>query len=205
MKRLILSFVSLSTFLFSQELVYISDNADIDNLTKLNDKYKQELIISDNRVYLIPQECLLVRHFGGLSENIVTLAVPQTYSIGMPVTQEVFIAKDKQSIDIEIQKKRSMDMVTGKETKEFIEDIDGHLFGGLSEIPIDLSEQIHNEKSKFMKEKRQITKSEVTLYKHPNCELLGDGSGYKLIGIKEAKIFNSGDLKPLVKTTKIFN
>jgi len=64
-KQLIAAII-LSTGLFSTELIYISDNAEIDNLNILNDKYKQDLLINDNRVYLIPQECLLTRHFGGI-------------------------------------------------------------------------------------------------------------------------------------------
>jgi len=205
-KQLIISLVLFSG-LFSKELIYISDNIEINNLTLLNNKYKKDLIINDNRAYLVPDECLLVRHFGGLSQNKVNLVKSDNYSLNVPVTQEVFTAKNTTVIDIEVEKQKSMDLVTGKATKEFLPDKDGHLFGGLSEIPIDLTEQIADAKNEYMKEKivpKTIAKKDKVNIS-PGCELLKDGSGYKLIDTSKLKVFTEGSLKVLETTTFTFN
>ena len=205
MKSLIAAII-LSTGLPSTELIYISDNTEIDNLKILSDKYKQDLLINDNRVYLIPQECLLLRHFGGLSENKVNLAISDANKLSLPITQEIFTAKDKLTIDVEIDKQKSMDLVTGKVTKEFLADKDGHLYGGVSEIPIDMSEQIANAQNEYMREK--VTKAQLIQqkekYTHPSCELLRDGSGYKLIDTLNAFVYSDSQLKALTYSTISF-
>ena len=203
--KFLITAIILSSGLLGTELIYISDNTKIDNLKILNNKYKKDLFINDNRVYLIPQECLLVRHFGGLSQNKLNLA--NNDSLSMPITQEIFTAKDENTIKVEVEKQKSLDLVTGKVTKEFLSDKDGHFFGGLSEIPIDLSDQITDAQNEYMIEKLTQTKTieKIDDYSHPTCELLLDGSGYKLINTLNVKIFAKDILQLLTTTTIVFH
>ncbi|MCK4875818.1 MAG: hypothetical protein KAS26_08225, partial [Sulfurimonas sp.] len=140
MKRILVTLL-LSISLQSAELIHVSNSTAEDNLNILIDKYKKNIIINNNRAYIVPEECLVSRYFGGLSENKLNLPISSTYSAPIIVTQEVFEAKDVEAIEEQIQKQKTTDEVEGKVAKAFLEDKEGHLFGGLSQNPIDLTKQ----------------------------------------------------------------
>jgi hypothetical protein len=178
--------------LYGTELIHISNSTNEENLKTLRDKYKTDIIINDNNAYIIPQECKLVRYFGGLSQNEIKTPKSDKHTAPVTMTQEVFEAKNSHDIEVEVQKQKSIDEVEGKVAKEFLEDTTGHLFGGISQTPLDLTKQ-----TKIVNNKKQYT--------HLTCKLLDDGSGYKLYGIKDAKLYSADGFKLLTDTFIPFN
>lgn len=81
------------------------------------------------------------RFFGGYSQNEVKLIKSNTYTAPLVVTEGVFNAKSSDDIDKVVQRQQEADIASGKTAKEFLEDRTGHLFGGLSQNRINLSEQ----------------------------------------------------------------
>lgn len=191
MKRILLGLLSLVS-LYGAELIHISNSTNDENLKILRDKYKTDIIINDGNAYIIPQECKLVRYFGGLSQNELKTPKSDKYTAPITMTQELFEAKNSHDIEEEVQKQKSIDEVEGKVAKEFLEDSNGHLFGGLSQTPLDLSKQ-----TKIVDNKKQYT--------HLTCKLLDDGSGYRLYGIKDAKLYSVDGFKLLRDTFIPFN
>ncbi len=196
--KIIFSLTALIASLSAFELIHVSNSVEIDSLKELQDKYKKDIVIIDSRAYIIPSECLLVRHFGGLSQNKVNIVGQELQSGYLSVTQEVFEAKDVQTIKKEIQKQKISDTVEAKVAKAFLDDKDGHLFGGLSQGNVDLRAQKEVVKDKV---KDAVQES----YKHPTCKLLDDGSGYMLYDTKDVKLYKNDEIKPLQTSTILFN
>lgn len=187
-----LSIVLMASCLGAAELLLVSYEVDLKNLEKLFKHYKKEIIISDSRAYLVPSECLLERHFGGLSNGDLTLVGEELHNGYLSMTQEVFEAKDVSSIQKEIQKQKISDTIEAKGAKAFLEESDGHLFGGLSQGEVNLQEQ--KKLLAASQENGQKREQKVT---HPSCKLLGDGSGFLLINAKDTKLYNQNGLQPL--------
>jgi len=199
MKYIVLFFV-LTSAAFSNELIHISD--DTNDLDGIYQKYRQDLLISNNHVYLIPNECKLERYFGGASQGALKLVKEPHHTEEIIITQEVFEAKDIQDIQEKIDLDKSISLVQGKVAKEFLADEEGRGFGGASEVPIDYSVQkiAHIQDSTRSIEQAFVEKEkDVAL---PSCKLLEDGSGYQLNNVKEPKFYNNKGLFPL-KTNNI--
>lgn len=196
--KIIFSLTALIASLSAFELIHVSNSVKIDSLKELQERYKKDIVISDSNAYIVPSECLLVRHFGGLSQNKVTIVGQELQNGYLSVTQEVFEAKDVQTIKKEIEKQKISDVVEAKVAKAFLDDADGHLFGGLSQNIIDLKTQ-----KEVVKEKNKETAQED--YKHPTCKLLDDGSGYMLFDAKDAKLYKNDKIKLLQTSTILFN
>ena len=73
------------------------------------------------------------RYFGGISEVKAELPKSLTYSAPVIVTAEVFRAKDDVEFDKAIEGQKQEQIDSGKVAKEFLENDNGHLFGGISE------------------------------------------------------------------------
>lgn len=191
---LTLLIASLSAF----ELIHVSNSIQPESLKELQERYKKDIVISDSRAYIVPSECLLVRHFGGLSQNRVDIVGEELQNGYLSVTQEVFEAKDIQTIKKEIQKQKISDTVEAKVAKAFLDDKDGHLFGGLSQGNVNLKAQ--------KEVVREISKEIVQeSYKHPTCKLLDDGSGYMLYDTKDAKLYKNDKIKDIQNINILFN
>jgi hypothetical protein len=196
--KIIFSLTLLIASLSAFELIHISNSVEQESLKELQERYKKDIVISDNRAYIVPSECLLVRHFGGLSQNRVNIVGQELQNGYLSVTQEVFEAKDVQTIKKEIQKQKISDTVEAKVAKAFLDDKEGHLFGGLSQGNVDLRAQ-----KEVVKERNKEAVQES--YKHPTCKLLDDGSGYMLFDAKDAKLYKNNEIKPLQTSTILFN
>jgi len=61
----------------------------------------------------------------------------------------------------------------------------GRLYGGLSSGIVDFEAQ-----KKVVKEDPK----ENTAYKHPECRVLDDGSGYEIYGAKKIQLYNSQNI-----------
>jgi len=73
------------------------------------------------------------RFYGGYSQNEVELIKSKTYTAPLVVTEDVFNAKSSEDIDKVVQRVQKADIASGKTAKEFLEDREGHLYGGVSE------------------------------------------------------------------------
>ena len=180
--KIFLSALASLASLSAYELIHISNSVDLQNLQKLNEKYKKDIVISDNRAYLVPSECLLDRYFGGLSQNIVDLPNSELYYSSHAINEKIFDAKDEKEIEEEIAKQKINDTIEAKEAKEFLEESSGRLYGGLSNGAVNLEAQkkVVNEEPK-----------ESMTYKHPECRVLDDGSGYEIVGAKNIKFYSN--------------
>ncbi len=215
MKTLLLS-ISLVLGLSATELIYISKDVSEQSLKQLNEKYKQNIIVNDNRAYLAPSECIVSRYFGGESENVVNLPKSKTYANPTVITQEVFEAKNEEEIKEAIVKRVVIEEITGTAPKAFLGDKEGHLYAGESESPIDLSAQRTIVKEIEVVEivevvkpkeitKPKLKKKKIAKYKHPTCKLFKDGSGYELFGVDKPKYFENDMLEPIVENRVQFN
>ncbi len=180
--KLFLSILASIASLSAYELIHISNSVDLQSLKELGQKYKKDVVISDRRAYLIPSECLLDRYFGGLSQNRVELPNSDLYHSSYAVNEKIFDAKDDQEVEEEIIKQKISDTIQAKEAKEFLEENNGHLYGGLSEGVVDLGAQ-----KNIVKAAPQESKT----YRHPECRVLDDSSGYEIYGAKNIQIYSN--------------
>jgi len=178
--------------LYSAELIHISNSTDEESLKSLMHRYKTDIVISDNNAYIVPEKCKTARYFGGLSQDESTPVKYTKYRSSMKITEDIFEADSKEDIEKHIQKQKITDLIEGKIAKEFLEGASGHLLGGLSETPLDLSKQ-------------KILTKEIKSYNSPTCKLLEDGSGYRLYVNKSAKLYSKDGLKPILETIMLFD
>jgi hypothetical protein len=204
--KIFVSTTILAAALSGFELIHVANTADEKSLVELSERYKKEIIISDKRAYLVPSECLLVRHFGGLSQNRVEIVGEELQNGYLATTQEVFEAKDVESIKEEIKKQKISDTIEAKVAKAFLDDADGHLFGGLSQGSVDLGAQREIVKETLQEQKQQ-SKQEVAKKddKNPTCKISDDGSGYMLYDVKDAKLHKDSKTQPIVNNFIPFN
>lgn len=205
MRLFILVLLSI-TSIYANELIYISNNTSDDTLKELHQKYKQILVINDSKIYLIPSDCRLERYFGGTSQGDVTLSKAPEQTQKIVITQEVFEAKDETIIKEKIKVEKSIALIEGKVSKAFLDDKEGRGFGGASEVPLDFTFQKVEAKKVYMKpiEEQTPVLKETKTSDHPACELLDDGSGYKLKHIKSAQFYSDEGLSPIVNSTILF-
>lgn len=204
--KIFFSLTILTAYISAFELIHVSNSIDEKSLGELNERYKKDIVISGNRSYIVPSECLLVRHFGGLSQNRVEMAGKEFQNGYLSVTQEVFEARDVQTIKKEIEKQKISDTIEAKVAKAFLDDTDGHFFGGLSQGSIDLGAQKEVVKQ-IVQKQREEGKKEIAKEgeKNPTCKLLDDGSGYILFDAKDAKLYTNDEIKLLQTSTILFN
>lgn len=203
--KIIFSLTALIASLSAFELMHVSSSTDEKSLGELNERYKKDIVISGNRAYIVPSDCLLVRHFGGLSQNRVEVVGKELQNGYLSTTQEVFEAKDVQTIKKEILKQKISDTIEAKVAKAFLDDADGHLFGGLSQGSVDLGAQKEIVKQS-VQEQREESKKEIPKEgeKNPACKLLDDGSGYILFDAKDAKIYKNNQVFSLKDVQVLF-
>lgn len=200
--KIIFSLAVLIASLSAFELLHVSNSTDTESLKELRDRYKKDIVISSNRAYLVPSDCLLVRHFGGLSQNIVEVVGKELQNGYLATTQEVFEAKDAVAIKKEIEKQKISDTIEAKVAKAFLDDAHGHLFGGLSQGSVDLDAQKEILKESLQEQKEESNKEGK---RNPTCKLLADGSGYMLFDTKDAKLYTNDEIKLLQTSTILFN
>lgn len=204
--KIFVSTTILAAALSGFELIHVANTADEKSLVELSERYKKEIIISDKRAYLVPSECLLVRHFGGLSQNRVETVGEELQNGYLATTQEVFEAKDVETIKEEIKKQKISDTIEAKVAKAFLDDADGHLFGGLSQGSIDLGAQKEIVKESvqelMLQSKQEVAKEDE---KNPTCRISDDGSGYILEDIKDVKLYKESKTQPIVNNFIPFN
>lgn len=177
------------------DLIYLSDDTSAANLEILNAKYQQTLLLTDSGAYLIPFECQSERYFGGASEGILNLIQGPIRTETVLNTQEVFEAKDEKEIIKKIELDKTFAIAAGKISKDFLEDKEGRGFGGASEVSL----VIHNEiepKLAIEQPKKEV--------KHPSCQLLKDGSGYKISSLNNGRLYINGVLSSIVDNTVLF-
>lgn len=194
----ILAFLLAGVTAYSADLIYISSDSSAENLKIINAKYEQTYLVSDSGVYLIPGECHSERYFGGASDGILNLIKGPIRTEAVLTTQEVFEAKEEKQIIRKIELDKTFAIAEGKITKDFLEDKEGRGFGGASEIPL----VIHNDiVSQTVKLSVKADKKEI---QRPNCEILNDGSGYKIGGMMNGRLYTNGKMISIINDTVLF-
>ena len=183
---------------YSGDLIYISSDTTLENLVIINSKYKQTFLVSDSGVYLIPSECQSERYFGGVSEGILNLIKGPMHTETVLTTQEVFEAKEEKQIIKKIELDKTFAIAEGKISKDFLEDKEGRGFGGASEIPL----VIHNEITPPTVS--VSVKTEGKKIERPNCQIVNDGSGYKISAMRNARLYMNGKIISIVNDTVLF-
>ena len=89
-------------------------------------------------LFLFANDVKNTRFFGGLSENEVNLVKSEKYATPKIKTEKIFEAKKPEDIETEVIKKKVKESKKGKFAKAFAKETDGHLFGGLSQNPVNL-------------------------------------------------------------------
>lgn len=205
MKAFSLAF-SLVASVYASELIFISNDTSSQRLASLHQQYGQPLLLNDERVYLISSDCTIERYYGGASQGELKLVKAPVHTKEILVTQAVFEAKDEKVITQKIELDKSLALIEGKVSKEFLADKEGRAFGGVSELPRDMTSQKLEAQKIYMKpqEKEAAPAVESKPYTHPTCELLSDGSGYQLFGLKNAQLYTKEGLTGITKTTVLF-
>lgn len=181
------------------DLIYLSSDSSPQNLQVLYSKYQQTLLISSNDVYLIPSECQSERYFGGASEGVLNLIQGSIRTETVLNTQEVFDAKDEKDIAKKIELEKTFAMAVGKVSKDFLEDKEGRGYGGASEVPLTIRNEIDSavtDKSVTVQPKKEV--------KRPSCQLLQDGSGYKIAPLTNGRLYINGAFSSIINDTVLF-
>lgn len=205
MRAFFLLLLALSS-LSAHELIYISNDPSPENLNDLQETYKQVLLVNEKKVYLIPSDCRLERYFGGASQLPVKLSKAPEQTQKIILTQEVFESKDESIIKEQLEVEKSIALVEGKVAKAFLDDKEGRGYGGASQVPLDFTFQKITATQAHMKPEIRIEpkKDEMKPYQHPTCQLLDDGSGYRLEHINDARLFIDRKLSPVSNNSILF-
>ncbi len=191
------------TSTYAHELIYISNNTSDENLKELYQKYSQSLVLNDSKVYLVPSECRLERHFGGTSEGTLKLSKVPQQTQDIVTTQEVFEAKDETVITKKVELEKSIALIEGKVSKAFLDDKEGRGFGGASEVTLDFTFQKEEAKKVYMKPQQEpaLIVKQNRPAQHPSCRLLNTGAGYVLEHIKDAQLYSDSGIHPIINST----
>lgn len=196
MKYFLILLAGISTY--AGDLIYLSRDITPANLETLSGKYQQMLVVEDNGVYLVPSECRSERYFGGASEGVLNLVKGPMRTETVPNTQEVFEAKEEKQITNKIELDKTFAMAEGKISKDFLEDKEGRGFGGVSEVPL----VIHNEIEPVSP--KVVVKAQVKMSLRPGCQMLMDGSGYKFDALNNGRLYINGKIIPMRSDTVSF-
>ncbi len=197
MKRLFLFLASVSAY--SADLIYLSNDVSQANIELIAQKYQKPLLLGESGVYLIPSECQSERYYGGASEGVLNTVKGPMRAESVLTTQEVFEAKDEKEIVKKIELDKTFAIADGKVAKDFLEDKEGRGYGGASEVPL----VIHNE-IQVSVTKEVIKTQATTKIQHPTCQMLFDGSGYKIGSLDNGRLYVNGSFSSVENNTVLF-
>ena len=183
MKLFLIFLASLSSH--AGDLIYLSSDTSPTSLEALGTKYQQMLVVDNNGVYLVPSECKAERYFGGASEGVLNIIRGPVRIETVLNTQEVF---DKVYA-----------IVDGKTPKDFLEDKEGRGFGGASEVPLVIRNEIQTSVPKM------AVKTQGIQIKRPSCQILMDGSGYQIEPLNNGRVYIDGKTTPVSNNTISFH
>lgn len=196
MKLLLILLTSLSTY--AGDLIYLSGNSAPSSLDALSAKYQQMLVVDDNGVYLVPSECQAERYFGGASEGVLNLVHGPIRTEAVLNTQAVFEAKDEKQIIKKIELDKAFAIADSKISKDFLEDKEGRSFGGASEVPLVIRNEVE------LNIPKMAVLAQAKQMKRPSCQILMDGSGYKIEPFNNTRAYINGKIIPMNNNTVSF-
>lgn len=196
MKLLLILLASFSTY--AGDLIYLSGDITPSTLEALSTKYQQVLVLDDNGVYLVPSECKAERYFGGASEGVLNLVRGPIRTETVLTTQDVFEAKEEKQIIKKIELEKAYAIADGKISKDFLEDKEGRGFGGASEVPLVIRNEIETNVPKA------VVVAQVKPIKRPSCQMLMDGSGYKIEPFNNMRAYINGRITSISNNTVSF-
>jgi hypothetical protein len=183
---------------YSGDLIFVSNDITPKNLEALSAKYAQTLIVDDNGAYLLPSECKSERYFGGASEGVLNLIKGPMRTETVLNTQEVFEAKEEKQIVKKIELDKTFAIAEGKISKDFLEDKEGRGFGGASEVPLVIHNEIEPSEPKVAV---KVLKKQI---QRPSCQILLDGSGYRIDALNNGRLYINGKITPMRNDTVSF-
>lgn len=198
MRGLVGLFIGMS--LYGADLIQIANEASMQQLEHLNQKYQQPLLVDGSKVYLIPTACRLDRYYGGSSQGVLELVQAPNQTEKILMTQEVFEANETTQIMKKIEQEKSIAIAEAKISRAFLEDKEGRGFGGASQVPLDFS----FEKVQVLLEgasasdKVASSKEVVVVTSVPQCDILNDGSGYHIDSLNSPQLYRNGVLAPVI-------
>lgn len=196
MKLILILLASLSTY--AGDLIYLSGDTTPASLEALSTKYQQILIVDENGVYLVPSECQTERYFGGASEGVLNLVRGPIRTETVLNTQEVFEAKEEKQIIKKIELDKAFAIAESKISRDFLEDREGRSFGGASEVPLVIRNEIETSIPKA------AIQAQVKQIKRPSCQMLMDGSGYTIEPLNNTRVYVDGKMSPMSNNTVLF-
>lgn len=197
MKKLFLFLASVSVY--SADLIFLSSDVSQKNIELIAQKYQQPLLLVDNGIFLIPSECQSERYFGGASEGVLNIVKGPIRAEAVLTTQEVFEAKDEKQIIKKIELDKTFAIAEGKIAKDFLEDKEGRGYGGASEAPLDT----HNEIKVPVIKEVEKTQPKAKM-QHPTCQMLSNGSGYKVGSLENGRLYENGAFSSIENNTVLF-
>lgn len=195
----ILCFLLAGVVAYSADLIYISSDSSAENLKIINAKYQQTFLVSESGVYLIPSECQSERYFGGASDGILNLIKGPIRTEAVLTTQDVFEAKEEKQIIKKIELEKAFSIAEGKISKDFLEDQEGRGFGGASQTPLVIRNEITAQTVNLP------VKADEKEIQHPTCQILMDGSGYIIGSTTNAGVYVNGNISSIVNNTVLFH
>ena len=196
MKLLLILLAGISTY--AGDLIFLSNDITAQNLEILSAKYAQILVLDDNGAYLVPSECKSERYFGGASEGVLNLVKGPMRTETVLNTQEVFEAKEAKQIVKKIELDKTFAIAEGKISKDFLEDKEGRGFGGASEVPLVIRNEIQTSTPNV------AVKALAKQSQRPSCQILSDGSGYKIDALNNGRLYINGKITPMHNDTVSF-
>lgn len=196
MKRFLILLAGVSAY--AGDLIFLSNDVTAQNLEIVSAKYAQTLVVDDNGVYLVPSECKSERYFGGASEGVLNLVKGPMRTETVLNTQEVFEAKEEKQIVKKIELDKTFAIAEGKISKDFLEDKEGRGFGGASEVPLVIHNEIEPSTPKV------AVKAQTKQSQRPSCQILLDGSGYKIDALNNGRLYINGKITPMLNDTVSF-
>lgn len=196
MKRLLILLAGVSAY--AGDLIFLSNDVTAQNLEIVSAKYAQTLVVDDNGVYLVPSECKSERYFGGASEGVLNLVRGPIRTETVLNTQEVFEAKEEKQIVKKIELDKTFAIAEGKISKDFLEDKEGRGFGGASEVPLVIHNEIESSTPKV------AVKAQTKQSQRPSCQISLDGSGYKIDALNNGRLYINGKITPMLNDTVSF-
>jgi hypothetical protein len=89
-------------------------------------------------------------------------------------------------------------MAEGKISKDFLEDKEGRGFGGASEVPLVIRNDIETSAPK------EVVNTPMKQNQRPSCKILVDGSGYKIDTLSNGRLYTNGKITPMLNDTVSF-
>ncbi len=189
----------LFTFAYAEPLILVGEHIDKPSLEQLSLTYQKSILVADGNAYLVPKSCALERFYGGISQGNLKEFKKEN---SLPRNPSIFEAKDDKAFEQKDAQDRAIAIVEGSLPEAFINVDSGRHYAGVSQAPLNLSQQMRKAQITAEAPVRPLPKEQKT---HPSCELLEDGSGYRLHHVDQSYFYTHNKQIPVLNNTVLFD